>query len=463
MAGRNLALIAGCCAAEAVWGGWNAYQFWRQHESASEVQAPADRSAGVADGAIPVRLSRQARENLGLTSKPLKTTTYWRTIEVPGAIVDRPGVSDRGVTAPVTGTVIKVHAFPGDMVEPGSPLFTLRLISESLHASQLELFKATKEIDIARAQVDRISPLAESGGIPKAKIVELENQIERLNATVQAYRQDLQARGLPSESIEAAASGEFATEFVVRAPEPSAASEIVAASRPENELRRLPFSFEMQTLRVELGEQVEAGQVLCTLADHRSLLIEGRGFKDDMSLVQTAARNGWKVAVDYDTPESGDWPPSPDELPIDRVANTIDEESRTFSFTLILKNQGQAYTREGVTRLLWRFRPGTRVRLHVPVDKLDNVFVVPQQAVVREGPEAYVFRQNGDFFDRRPVHVLHEDRLNVVLANDGSVRAGFYVAQSGAASLNRVLKAQSASGAPAGVHVHADGTVHEAH
>ena len=32
-----------------------------------------------------------------------------------------------------------------------------------------------------------------------------------------------------------------------------------------------------------------------------------------------------------------------------------------------------------------------------------------------------------------------------------------------AASLNRVLKAQSASGLPAGFHVHADGTVHGAH
>ena len=29
--------------------------------------------------------------------------------------------------------------------------------------------------------------------------------------------------------------------------------------------------------------------------------------------------------------------------------------------------------------------------------------VLPAAAVVREGPEAYVFRQNGDLFDRRPV------------------------------------------------------------
>ena len=50
--------------------------------------------------------------------------------------------------------------------------------------------------------------------------------------------------------------------------------------------------------------------------------------------------------------------------------------------------------------------------------------MLPAAAVVREGPEAFVFRQNGDLFDRQPVHVLHEDRLNVVLANDGSVTPG---------------------------------------
>ena len=61
------------------------------------------------------------------------------------------------------------------------------------------------------------------------------------------------------------------------------------------------------------------------------------------------------------------------------------------------------------------------------------------------------------------MQVLHEDRLNIVLANDGSMKPGLYFAQNAAASLNRVLKAQAASGMRADVHVHADGTVHASH
>ncbi|TWT51445.1 hypothetical protein Pla22_42230 [Rubripirellula amarantea] len=74
-----------------------------------------------------------------------------------------------------------------------------------------------------------------------------------------------------------------------------------------------------------------------------------------------------------------------------------------------------------------------------------------------------MFRQNGDLFKQIPVHVVHEDRRSVVIANDGNITAGAYLAQNSAASLNRVLKSQSASGQEPGVHVHADGTTHAAH
>jgi hypothetical protein len=93
------------------------------------------------------------------------------------------------------------------------------------------------------------------------------------------------------------------------------------------------------------------------------------------------------------------------------------------------------------------------------VERLDNVFVLPAEAVAREGAEAYVFRQNGDVFDRKPVRVVYQDRDHVVVANDGSVPPGVYVARAGAAQLNRMVKAQSGT-MPKGFHVHADGSVH---
>jgi biotin carboxyl carrier protein len=426
----------------------------------SEGKASSQATAAIKNEAeAPVIMGPAARANLGLRSAPLKVETYWRVIELPGRIVDRPGMSDRGVVAPVAAVVTAIHAFPGDTVRPEAPLFTIRLVSDSLHSSQLELYKATREMEIVQRQKQRLGALAKSGAVSESRIIELDNQLDLLQATVDAYQQDLAAHGLPADRIDAVAKGAFATEMVVRAP-PLPTLEPAAGTEEES---TIPFHFELQTLNVELGEQVAAGEVLCHLADHRQLLIEGHGFADDMPLVQLAARDRRPIVVSLNEPTGGQWPPFEGALNIDHLANSIDSVSRTFSFYLTLRNEWQVYVASDTPRLLWRFRPGGQVRLRVPVEQLENVYVVPRGAVVREGPEAWVFRQNGDLFDRRPVQVLHEDRLFTVLAATGPLQPGMFIAQSGAAALQRVRKSQSASGLPAGVHVHADGSVHGAH
>ena len=259
-------------------------------------------SSGRAADSEAVVLTPEARSNLGLEVRPLEVTSYWKVIEIPGVVVDRPGISDRGVTAPIAGTITTVHAFPGMTVAPNAPLFTIRLVSDPVHKSQLELFKAMKEIEIARRQLKRLEDLAQSGALAQTRIFEIENQLDRMQATVEAYRQDLVARGLSPQSIDDAATGQFVTEIVVRAPAeaattiaPMATTDTTPPPLSPPGQDALPFAFEVHSLDVELGQHVEAGMVLMHLADHRRLLVEGRGFKDDMPLVQEAARRDFGV------------------------------------------------------------------------------------------------------------------------------------------------------------------------
>jgi multidrug efflux pump subunit AcrA (membrane-fusion protein) len=438
------------------------------HEHGHSHDAPAHPEEHGDEGPH-VHLSQQARNNLGLVVQPLEAKNYWRKIELPGVLTDRPGVSDRSVTAPVTGIVTQIHSHLGETVRPGAPLFVLRLTSESLHTSQRELFKATRELEIHREQRERLQALAQDGALSRSRIIEIDNQMQLLDVTLQAYRQDLRARGLANDQIAAAAKGDFVTEITVHAPsaeamglEPVALESVALASATDREeAPDQPFGFEFQELNVALGEQAEAGQVLCHLADHRSLLIEGRGFKEDMPLIQQAAKRGMPIELEFDERAGLAWPDAPRRLQIHHVENSIDTQTRTFGFHLVLENQWQTYRRGEHTGLLWRFRPGDRVRLRVAVEQFEDVFVLPQAAVVREGPEAYVFVQEGDDFHRRPVHMLAEDRQNVILASDEALKSELSVAVNAAASLNRVLKAQLSSGPAA--HVHADGTVHEQH
>jgi multidrug efflux pump subunit AcrA (membrane-fusion protein) len=413
-----------------------------------------------------LELSVQARKNLQLVSKPAQLQTYWRTVLIPGEIADRPGLSDRGVTSPAVGVVTQVHAFPGDTVRAGQPLFTLRLFSEYLQNTQSELFKATRETELVQEQIDRLSEAARTGAIPEARIIELRNQLRRQNSLILAYRQDLLTRGLGPAQVAQVTAGDFVSTIDVPVPFAVGASARAAVQQTDlqqDALQADDIPYEVQDLAVELGQQVQAGQLLAKLANHQSLFVVGHAFKRESPFLEHAAQERRPIVVEFAEDDGTHWPALEQSLEIRHLANSIDAESRTFDFFIPLTNQSRSYSKQGETFLVWRFRPGQRTRLHVPVEKFENVFVLPAAAVVREGPEAFVFRQNGDLFDRRPVHVLHEDRRFAVIENDGSVTPGMYLAQSAAASLNRVLKAQAANGEQPGLHVHPDGSVHAAH
>ncbi|TWU22392.1 HlyD family secretion protein [Novipirellula galeiformis] len=445
-------------------------ELWGSHEA---VETPTASPSGKSDEKQTVlEISGQARRNLGLVSKPARPQTYWRSVTIPGVVADRPGVSDRGVTSPAVGIVTAIHAFPGDTMRPGDSLFTLRLFSEYLQNTQTQLFKANQETLIVQAELDRLSSAASVGAISQGKMIELRANLTRQQAVIQSSRQDLLTRGLlPDQIDQVQQQGEFVSTIEVTAPplmpqtslEDGHGNAVRQASLVTDSVSPNDVAYEVQELSVEMGQQVQAGQLLAKLSNHQSLYVIGHAFKREASFLEQAAEANRAVEIEFAEVNTADWPVVEQTFVIRHLSNTIDPDSRTFDFFVPLSNQSHAYEKLGNTFLVWRFRPGQRARIRVPVEQFENVFVLPAEAVVREGPEAYVFRQNGDLFKQLPVHVLHEDRLAIVIANDGSISPGSYLAQSSAASLNRVLKSQSASGKAPGVHVHADGTVHAAH
>lgn len=436
--------------------GWFTQSYWKpllgysqpeDHDHAETSVPP------VADSPRVLKLAKQARQNLNLKVRPLEVTHYWQSLRIPGIIQDRPGFTDRGVTSPLAGVVTEVYAFQGDIVRPGQRLFQIRLVSDYLQKTQTELFRAIREVEVFEQEIARISDLADAGTIPGKRKLELQQQISRQKAIIEANRQDLLSRGVAAEQIAAIETGTFLTTTTVTAP----------VMNPDSPQVSGDTFFEVQELKVELGQQVDSGELLALIADHRALYIRGYAFKNDASAIARAAEQGWELEVAFSDDSSEQWPSSNQKLIIRNLANTTDPATRTFDFFIALTNQSRTYQRDGQKFVIWRYRPGQRVTIKVPTVRMDNVVVMPAEGVAIEGPEAYVFQQNGNLFNRIPVRVLHQDQDHVIIANDDSLSPGFFLAQNAAASLNRVLKAQAASGMRADVHVHADGTVHAAH
>lgn len=457
-------LVAGCALTAAASGAWWGYQRLRTHPApVAEQSTPQPEQATSPTDKIIV--GEAAQKNLAITSKPLQAGVFWKRIAIQGMVVDRPGFSDREVVAPAIGTISQLFHVPGDLVHPGDKLFTLKLASESLQQTQTDLFKTSQDIELAEAR--RVRLISGGTGIPQARVIEVENEIARLEAATQGYRQELLSRGLSAVAIDGVAKGQLLSEITLVAPPRAAPTSPVnpSSSSPGEQ----PLAYEFQQLMVELGEQVQAGQTLCHLSNHQSLAIEGRAFRDETSLLERSVQEGWPVEVDFQEDASADWPVIDQAFPIRYIANTIDPVTRTFAFLLPLENQYKTVNHGDKQQLLWRFRPGQKVLLRIRVERLDNVFVLPADAVVLEGADAFVFTQNVNTFERKSVHVLFRDRDEVVVANDGALPSYVKgqeqwtipaVARQAAAQLNRMTKAGS-SGVPKGYHIHADGSLHK--
>jgi multidrug efflux pump subunit AcrA (membrane-fusion protein) len=378
-------------------------------------------------------LSSQAEDTIGLKVVRIERKTFQRKITVPAMVVERPGRSVSRVTAPLSGIVTEIDAVQGEAVSAGRPLLKVRLTHEELVQAQADLLRSLSELDVVNRELKRIEPLAKDALIPKKTYLERQYEQHKLEAAIAAQRQALWLHGLTAEQVDVIVSDRtLFKELTVDAPA------LPATNAPH--YQRL---LQVQRLAVERGQHVTAGDLLCVLTDHAELYIEGTAFEQDAQQLNRAVQENFKVTavVDAGTKE----PQFLQGLSILYVADTVDPESRAFHFYVRLPNEltrdsGDA---EGRRFISWRFKPGQRLKLQVPVESWPGSIVLPTDAVVQDGPESFVFQRYGDHFDRRPVRVEYRDPYSVVIANDGALQLGDLVAASGAEQLQLALKNKS--------------------
>jgi membrane fusion protein, heavy metal efflux system len=381
-----------------------------------------------------IQLSDQARRSIGLTEGEVVLTTFTRTIPVPGMVVERRGRTRFTIIAPMTGFLTRILVAEGEAVSPGQPLFEVRLTHEELVQAQADLLRSVVEVDVVRREIARLEGIGPEGLIPVKTILERKYELQKLEAVQLAQRQALVLHGLTDAQVdEIVTSRELRGSMTVRAPSTDA-------------LTGGSGTLVVQELAVERGQHVTAGDTLAALVDHGTLLIEGAAFEQDVGPITEAAAAGKPISAVL---ESKAGPARTiEDLRIAYVADSVAPESRTLRFYVTLPNETAGEPRvEGTSRYVtWRFKPGQRMQLEVPVEAWKGRIVLPADAVAQDGVENYVFRSNGDHFDREPVHVEHRDPRRVVIANDGTLSPGDRIAMSAAQQLQLALTNKSGGG-----------------
>lgn len=431
------------------------------HEDGGHAHAGHDESSSL-------ELSSTALRNLGLTSdylKPISPGTFFRSITVPAIVAARPGRTQIEVSTPLTGVVTHVHAVTGETVTPGTLLFEIRLTHEELVTAQTDFLRTLGELEVEKLEVARLESVAESGAISGRSLLERKYARDRLEAHIRAQREALRLHGLSDRQIdEIATQRKLLMSLSVVTPEIDThdhKDELRLSNRPVT-----PVSYSLEEaldadhplaigdLRVRKGQSVQAGETLCVVSDLEELFIEGQAFEQDGPALTRAIENGWTVTAIF--------PGEPDDeivtgLPIAFVGNEVDSHARTLPCFVHLQNSivRDQQNESGQRFVSWKYRPGQRLQLRIPVEEWKDQIVVPVDAVVQEGADWYVFQQNGSHFDRVAVHVIHRDSAYAVIANDGSVFPGDVIALKSAHQMQMALKNKSGAGAdPHAGHSH---------
>ena len=423
-----------------------------------------------------VVLSDAAKASLGLELGPIVLQEYWRSLPVPAEVMEEPGHCEQGVSATVHGIVLRIHAFHGQTVRAGDPLFDLRPTSELLASAQTSLLKSIQEIEIVQAELERILPLIESKAIPVTRGIEKQNELKRLESQQLLQTQELLVRGLSAEQVaEIVRTKTLIQELTIRVPigQPSALSSPdqqdadktagghddsrKANSSRENHEHSSVYSIEQ--MNVHPGKLVQPGEELCRLARHSQLLIAGRAFERESFLVTRAIEQNWPIKAVFEMTDAS--PVIREGLSILYSDNVVEPDSRTVRFYIPLPNElvRDQPASNGLAYRSWRFKPGQKARVLLPVEHLLKQIVLPSEAIVKEGPEAFVFRANGKRLERVPVRLTHLDLRDAVIKSDGTLAAGDVVARNQAFQLELALK--SSQGPPGGSHAGHDHAGHD--
>jgi multidrug efflux pump subunit AcrA (membrane-fusion protein) len=376
-------------------------------------------------------LSPTAWKNIGLTTGTVKPVDFTKVVSVPAMVVERQGRSQINITAPMTGVVTQVYPLARQAVEPGTTLFDMRLTHEDVVSAQTTFLTNLQNLDVVNQELARLQNIGE-GVIPGKRLIEQKYERDKVQAALAATRQSLLLHGMSEQQVaDMESTRKVLREITVVTP----------AYAKNHEHEGIEHKYQVQSINVNRGESVAAGQLMAVLADHCLLYIEGKAFENDSKRLVQAAKNGSTIQV---VPASGNYETEEVlNLKVQSVANEVEQQSRALKFYLLLPNEltsGNDTNSSQIGFVSWKYRPGQRMEARIPTtDVMKNKIVLPPDAVVIDGPNAFVFEQNGDNFDRVDVQVLYRDKDSVVLENDGQL-VGSSIAMNGAYQMHLALK-----------------------
>jgi hypothetical protein len=391
-----------------------------------------------------VHLDAEILKDLDVRTTEVQPRLYSSSIKIPGVIKVDP---DRRVyiSAPLRARILVLDAPPHATIQAGQRLALLEVVDPDVRRLQVRAVEIRAELLAARTKRNRTRRYKEALGNKGEAVAEelqrvkvdlevLEAKVRSVKSALEAVLASLKVAGLSSAQLEALEGrGKTVTRIGLYAPR--------LASKPDLEIISRP---------VHPGQTVAAGAKLFELVALDLLLVVGEAFEADLPAVRRASREN--LQIDLLLPAEGR---RVEGLEVFSIESALDGEERITHFLLRLPNRVIAEKKEGGHRYLdWEHRAGSRVQILVAQQKPEMCFVLPAEALVREGGRQWVYRLHDDGCDQVAVRVEFSNEREVVIPLGSGLSPGDRVVIRGALKVHLALKQSRGKQSSAGEHGH---------
>lgn len=264
----------------------------------------------------------------------------------------------------VAGTVSRVNAVLGAQVRRGDVLFELESADLGLAIATYRKNKALSVL--ALKNCEREKALAKQRLSPEADAVEAQMKYDEYRVEQEAAKSVLAVMGLDAAAIEALASD-------------------TVGIRPGTLPVRSPQNGVVIGQRLTLGETLEAGKEVLTIADLSTVWVWMNVYESDLAKLTTEAQTRKpRVRLAFAA-----FPERRFAGEIDLISAVMDESTRTVRARAAIKNADAV------------LRPGMFCDARVVFDVNEDVIAVPLAAVMGDEGNRFVFRTVRDGFALR--------------------------------------------------------------
>ena len=373
----------------------------------------ADAPAAAADsgGIVPFRMEQQWLIHLKMAlAEEARMAPQIRSV---GRVVAKP--SNRAVVAPPVGGIIQTGTMPriGQQVTRGQVIATLLQTATAAEAAQIRIENTRIEAERRRLQQAEVEA--------KARADEAAHDAERAERLYEkkAYSQkalEVDELNRKTSDAQLAAVRDQLT-ALQSAPPASTTYEV-----------RAPIAGTVVSVSKSAGEQVAPGEAILEVIALDTVWVQAPVFEKDLGRLSKNIAAVFTTAAFPDKEITGH---------LINVGSVIDEQTRAATATFEVSN------RSGELRI------GMQANLRVSAGNLQQVFLVPREAIVdNEGQKIVYVMRSGETFERRNVVVGDEYGAKVTILS--GIKPGERVVTQGAYQ----LKLQELKPANAGAHTH---------